>query len=447
MQSSGTLNPTKENWMNFLDDTLLTLRGIRAYRSYLQSSDRAPAAEVRRKQSEWLGALLHHAHANVPWYSTSFRVHGVRLGSADPFAELAKLPVLSKAEVRENHADFCVPGVAAKSMKFTTSGTTGEPLIAYTNPEQWVIEQAAIWRQWKWAGYNFRDRIAIFRSYAPKSGERPIRMDRLKNWAYFSVFEMDDASIAEYAKFLQVWKPRFLRGYPSSLLLVAQHALRHGWRLPGLKGAFAASEVVTPELREALRQAFGIELFDHYGQAEITCMFHDCERHEGMHIDWEYGFVELLPSNEPGVSRIIATNLHNTSMPLLRYDTGDLAVGGWEQCSCGRTAPVLRSIRGRKDDFVVAEDGSRMATVNLYTYFSKLTSIQRFQLSQSKPGELIVNFVLWDPENVSARYALSERIRRELEQTTGLFIRVEELVEFIQTSGGKFPAFIQRIGR
>jgi phenylacetate-CoA ligase len=272
-------------------------------------------------------------------------------------------------------------------------------------------------------------------------------MDKLRNWAYFSVFEMDDTAIAEYARFLQAWKPRFLRGYPSSLLLVAQHALRYGWRLPGLKGAFVASELVPPQLREVLRQAFDIELFDHYGQAEITCMFHDCERHEGMHVDWEYGFVELLPSDEPGVHRIIATNLHNTAMPLLRYDTGDLAVGGWEQCSCGRRAPLLRSIRGRKDDFLIAEDGSRMATVNLYTYFSKLSSIQRFQLSQSKPGELIVNFVLWGSEDVSARSALSERIRRELEQTTGLLIRVEETVEFMQTSGGKFPAFIQRIGR
>ncbi len=433
--------------MNIFFDSLLTFRGINTYRNYLCSSDRAPEEEIRQKQSEWLGEILRHAHANVPWYSVRFRDYGVRVDSADPFAELRKLPVLTKAEVRENHADFCISGVAAKSMKFATSGTTGEPLVAYTSPEQWVIEQGTIWRHWKRAGYKFRDRIAIFRSYAPKPGEPAMRIDRLRNWAYFSVFKMDDASIAEYAKFLQVWRPRFLRGYPSSLLLVAQHALRHGWRLPGLKGAISASELVPALLRETLREAFDIELFDHYGQAEITCMFHDCEKHEGMHIDWEYGFVELLPSDEPGVNRIIATNLHNKAMPLLRYDTGDLAIGGWEQCSCGRTAPLLRSIWGRKDDFLLAEDGSRMATVNLYTYFSKIGSIQRFQLSQTKPGELILNFVLWGGEDERARSALSDRIKSELEQTTGLYIRVVEPVEFIQSGEGKFPAFIQRIGR
>ena len=56
-------------------------------------------------------------------------------------------------------------------------------------------------------------------------------------------------------------------------------------------------------------------------------MFHECEQHEGMHLNWEYGLVELLPTDEKNVYRIIATNLHNFSMPLLRYDTGDLAVG------------------------------------------------------------------------------------------------------------------------
>ena len=106
--------------MNPLSDALLTLRGIRAYQNFLRTSDRASAEEIRRKQSEWLGALLRHAHANVPWYSARFRAHGVRADGADPFAELAKLPVLTKAEVRENHADFCVPGVASKSMKLAT---------------------------------------------------------------------------------------------------------------------------------------------------------------------------------------------------------------------------------------------------------------------------------------------------------------------------------------
>ena len=431
--------------MNPISDALLTFKGIRLYATLLKRTQNASVDEVRHMQGAWLSKLLQHAHRNVPWYSARFRTYGVRPDGQDPFAELAKLPVLTKQEVRENHGEFCVAGAAAKSLKFSTSGTTGEPLSVYTCPEQWKYEQAAIWRQWKWAGYRFRDRVAIFRSYAPQPGQPPIKQDHLRQWSYFSVFRMDDQDIAAYAEYLMRWKPRFLRGYPSALLLVAQHAIRHGWRLPTLKAAFSASEAVTPELRPALRQAFGIELFDHYGQAEITCMFHDCERHEGMHVDWEYGLVELLPSPEPGCNRIVATNLHNTSMPLLRYDTGDLAEGPFVPCSCGRTAPVVRAIRGRKDDYLIAANGSRMSTVNLYTYFSKLQQIRKFQLKQERAGELGVSFQLWGTPDAAASASLASRIRTELGTSTGLEIKVADHAEFIQTGEGKFPAFIQRI--
>ena len=81
----------------------------------------------------------------------------------------------------ENHADFCIPGAKKDSLTFFTSGTTGEPLQVYTSKNQWIMEQGIIWRSWKWADYNFRDKIAIFRSYAPKEGEPKLKKDRLKN--------------------------------------------------------------------------------------------------------------------------------------------------------------------------------------------------------------------------------------------------------------------------
>ena len=434
--------------MNSLSDALLTFRGIQKYRNFLRYSDYYPAQEIKQIQSAWLNLLLTHAHDNIPWYSERFRLFNVRLNTPDPFHELAKLPILSKAEVRENHADFCIPGASLNSLKFATSGTTGEPLVVYTSPKQWVVEQAAIWRQWKWAGYNFRDRIAIFRSYSPKPSEPLIKIDSLRNWAYFSVFKMDDDSISKYADFLKRWRPRYLRGYPSSLFLIAQHALHYRWKLPTLKGAFVASEAIPPNLRDLLRQAFDIELFDHYGQAEITCMFHDCEMHSGMHVDWEYGHVELLPTDKAGIFKIIATNFHNTAMPLLRYDTGDLAEGYWDQCSCGRTSPIVRKIYGRMDDFLIATDGSKIPTVNLYTYFSKISEVRRFQLIQNQPGALDIYLSLWsDDSDQSLRERLFKMITDFFATTLGFSVQIHSSMQWQQSSEGKFPTFIQRIGK
>lgn len=432
--------------LNNIIDVFLTLKGIIKYQTFLKRSDYFNDSEIYRLQSIWLNNLLRHSYDNIPWYASKFRLHDVVLDSDNPFRELGKLPILYKSDIRSNHADFCISNAAKTSLKFATSGTTGEPLVSYTSKSQWIIEQATIWRQWKRAGYKFRDKVAIFRSHAPKVGESSMRMDYLRNWAYFSAFRMDDKSIDEYVNFLRDWRPRFLRGYPSSLLILAQHAIKYGWKLPGLVAAFSASETVHPALRSTLEEAFGIPLFDHYGQAEISCMFHDCEKHEGMHLDWEYGFVELIPSDEPGFYRIIATNFHNTSMPLLRYDTGDLAYGGWSKCSCGRSSPVLKDLRGRSDDFLIKVDGTRMPTVNLYTYFSKVKEIERCQLTQEKPGELLVSYTLRTMQQGELiNNKLAQKIINELQNVTGMNIKVKAPPEFIQSKEGKFSMFIQRI--
>lgn len=431
--------------MNKLQDALLTFKGIAKYYSFLKRSELFSEDEIHVQQSKWLSRLLTHAHKNIPWYSRLFREYGININSPNPLDEIKKLPLLNKSEILENHADFCVAGAAKSSMKFSTSGTTGEPLVAYTSFNQWIFEQGIVWRNWKSAGYNFRDRVAIFRSYSPEDGESSMKIDRLRNWTYFSVFNMNDDAIESYVSYLQKWKPKFLRGYPSALNLVAEHALRKGWVLPSLKAAFSASEVVPPTLRKNLKDAFGIELFDHYGQAEITCMFHDCENHSGMHINWEYGIVELLPTAESGVFKIIATNLHNLAMPLIRYDTGDLALGDWESCSCVRSSPKINAIRGRQDDYLYMLDQSRTSSVNLYTYFSKLDQVQQFQLIQEKSGELIVLLRLNGKITEQKWFEVTDKVTRDLTSKTHLKIQCPRDFSFIQSSEGKCPVFIQRI--
>jgi len=431
--------------INPLVDLYLTVRGVCYYVFFLKKSQNYSLNKIHAHKKVWLTKILCHAYKNVPWYSSKFRELGVNPDGANPFEELQKLPILSKKEVRENHSDFCVSGCAANSLSFSTSGTTGEPLSVFTSKNQWIVEQGIIWRQWKWAKYKFRDKIAIFRSYAPLPHEPSFKIDRLRNWAYFSVFRMDEKSLSEYAQFLQRWKPRFLRGYPSSLKLIAEHALSNNWKLPSLKGAFTASEVVPEGLRETLKEAFGIELFDHYGQAEITCMFHDCEEHRGMHLDWEYGHVELLSTSTPNIYRIIATNLHNLSMPLLRYDTGDLAVGGWDKCKCGRGALIIDAIQGRMDDYLLTSQNSKIPTVNLYTYFCKLGDIQRFQMIQDHLGKLTIFIEAKVGVSKKNCAELQAMIVTDLTGITGLFIEVKFSSDFIQSSEGKFPSFIQRL--
>ncbi|MDA9897368.1 AMP-binding protein [Alphaproteobacteria bacterium] len=431
--------------MTFLKDAFLTLRGVIKYHSFLKNSQFYNDQSISKQQNIWLREYLIHACENIPWYMEKFKRYGVNPYSEKAFLELEKFPILTKSEVIENHAKFFTAGANKSALTFFTSGTTGQPMRAFSSENQWVIEQGLIWRQWKWAGYKFRDKIATFRSYSPTLDEPKIVVNRLKNWAYFSVFDMTDEDLDGYFSFLQVWRPKFIRGYPSALSIVAKYAQSKSLRIASLKAVFCASETTTHELRKLVREALGVEIFDHYGQAEITAMFHDCELHSGMHVDWEYGFVELLPTKNPNLKRVIATNLHNTAMPLLRYDTGDLVFGSWKKCPCGRGAPIVSQILGRNDDFIFTSDMSEISTVNLYTYFAKIVELDRFQIIQNVPGNIniIVRINANTPDGQSKQ--ICQKIRHDLELKTKLAVTVESDCKFLQSREGKFVTLVQRV--
>ncbi len=425
-------------------DLSLTIKGILFHYTFLRKSQFFSETDIYTHQKNLLQDLMIHCKQNISWYTKAFRKYDIDPYNEDIFKEFYKLPVLTKNEVRESQSDFTLTGAAGKGLLFSTSGTTGEPFSVFTSPKQWINEQGVIWRHWSWAGYKFRDKIAIFRSYSPAKGMPKIKKDYLRNWSYFSVFDMDKESIDEYAKYLIKWNPKYLRGYPSALLLICDHAIQNNWTLDGLKGAFTASEVVTEELREKLKLAFNIEVFDHYGQAEITCMLHECDSHKGMHVDWEYGHVDFIETGEPNIYKLVATNLHNYYTPLLRYDTGDMVLGPIETCTCGRTSPVVKSIFGRQDQYLIMHDGSKASTVNLYTYFSNKENIQRFQMSQKKPGELQIKINPWKKMNLEEEKIFSKSIKLDLEKHSRLKIDIEMTDEFILSLEGKFSSFIQK---
>jgi phenylacetate-CoA ligase len=108
---------------------------------------------------------------------------------------------------------------------------------------------------------------------------------------------------------------------------------------------FSTAEALTPALRASLHDTFGIELFDHCGEAQIGPLAGECKAHEGMHLHAEDLFCEFLDpeSGEPvapgETGELVATLLGPRGIPLVRYAPGDvfrLLAGG---CACGDASP------------------------------------------------------------------------------------------------------------
>ena len=88
--------------------------------------------------------------------------------------------------------------------------------------------------------------------------------------------------------------------------------------------------------------------------------------------------------------RIHGTSLHNMSMPLLRYDTGDLADFDEQAlgCPCGRQFPQIRCVIGRRNDLIVTPDGRAIGT--LFLAFNGVPGILVGQFVQQTAHRLLV---------------------------------------------------------
>lgn len=367
----------------FIKDTFYTLKGIYLYETWLKKSCYWDIARMKKYQFDKLKLLLNEANENVPYYKEHFKE--INFNPKLDFTSLEclnKIPVLSKEIAKNRKLEFINPKYKKNSLLFKTSGSTGHPFEVWIHPDHWILEQGVIWRHWKWGGYKFRDALAMVRSFVPPDENTLWRTNKLSNFTYFSPFHLNDFNISRYLEVMIKKEICILRGYPSSLAIMADYILKSNCRIPKLKMLLTASEVLSDNDRDKIELAFKARIFNHYGLAEQIVMMGDCHMHEGMHNYDEYGYLELLDTDDPKIKRIVGTNLNNLTTPLIRYDTGDLAILADRPCSCGKTLPTIKNIIGRKDSGIETTEGFKIPTVNFYTMFEAFQEIDRWQIVQ-----------------------------------------------------------------
>jgi len=148
--------------------------------------------------------------------------------------------------------------------------------------------------------------------------------------------------------------------------------------------------------RKVICQAFGCPVFDFYGAREVMAIAAECEEHMGLHVSVENMVLEVVRDDEsasPGeVGSLVITNLTNYSMPLIRYEIGDLGRFGSAPCSCGRGLPVLEALEGREYELIVNSDGSYTYLRDLETFFGELP-VRDYQVVLEGPDLITVKIV------------------------------------------------------
>jgi phenylacetate-CoA ligase len=167
---------------------------------------------------------------------------------------------------------------------------------------------------------------------------------------------------------------------------MANTILNHGVPAPHTKLIMCNGEILTPEVRKRIQQAFQCPVVDSYGAAEVFRIAIEC-RNQQFHILPDSAIVEIdeTTRNSDGSAEILVTPLYLRTMPLIRYRLGDRITLSAERCSCGSSWPVIAKVLGRSDDLLTLPSGRRISPRALNT-LDHVEGLKEYQIIQKRPS-------------------------------------------------------------
>ena len=407
--------------------------------------------QIEAERGRRLRTFLVNVQVHVPYYRELFARTGFEPGAVQSVADLARLPLLTKAVIRSN-AETLKADDAAALKRYSTGGSSGEPLVFFIGRDRVSHDVAAKWRATRWWGVDIGDpEVVVWGSPIELGAQDRLRgiRDRILRTSLLPAFEMSAAKLDEFVAAIRRIRPRMIFGYPSALAHIARHARQCGQRLDnlGIAVAFVTSERLYDHQRAEIEQGFGCGLANGYGGRDAGFVAHECPQH-GMHVSAEDIVIEIIAADGRGlpngqIGEIVVTHLATCDFPFIRYRTGDFAMLDDATCPCGRGLPLLKEIQGRSTDFVVAHDGTVMHGLALIYVLREMPEIASFKIVQESRERVRVLVVPVQSLSVAVRDAIGEGLRARLGKA--VTVEIEEVGEIPAERSGKFRYVVSNI--
>jgi len=217
---------------------------------------------------------------------------------------------------------------------------------------------------------------------------------------------------------LERLNPNVMSAPPSMLKLLATELIKGKLKI-NPKLLYSYAEVLYPEVKEYLEKNFKCKVHEVYQGSEgyyaLTC------RYGNLHINEDMVFFELLDDKELPTKdgepcyKLLVTDLHKKSQPIIRYKLNDIITISKKKCSCGSNFRVIKQIQGRADDMFWGEKIDSKETQFIFQdYISRAIistseDIEEYQATQDNYTEITLGIQLKKDSN-------KERIKEQLIQ-------------------------------
>lgn len=360
-------------------------------------------------QKKHLAKLLLHAYTHVPYYHSLFNNYEIVSGGTIDLSKFQRIPCLTKENIRSHSHDLISREISNRKWFYNSSGgSTGEPVR---------LIQDDIYMKWRIATnyYYYKEILEVEEPTAKKillwGSERDLFRGslgitaKIYNWLsntiWLNSFRTTEEDFDTYIQVINSFKPEIIRGYAGSLNDLCRYAGQRKIPLFSPKIIVSTAENLSDTMRYGIESSFQTKVYNFYGSREVSNLAGECK--EGLlhpFVFWNY--LEVLdndnqPVHEGEEGRVVVTNLFNYSMPLIRYEIGDMAILGPESCSCGNVLPTLKKVTGRITEHFVLRNG-RMVPAEFFIHllgvvYNEQGFIKKFQVIQEEYSQIRIKIV------------------------------------------------------
>ena len=361
--------------------TLDLLRGGEIRKNYREIKD---CLEHKDINSQQFSKLLKHAVTTTEFYK-----------SCDP-NDINSFPVISKAQIKNNWDEMYSFKYRGKLVhKVSTSGSTGTPFVMDWNMGKRKRQLAEVTYFNELAGQKIGQPYIYFRVWTDHNSKSR-REQWMQNLTPIDILHLDDRN-------LETIRQRLKRKPYINACLAYASTYEHLVKYLHAKGdtpdmfhtaAFiSGSEVLSMEMKKLIKETVGCKIIDRYANEENGFIAQAEDMSDLFNVNTSGFYLEILKpdKDEPceigELGRIVLTDLYGFAVPLIRYDTGDMAIKAAERD--GWTT-VMKTIQGRRIDVTYDTKGCRLTPYAWNGHMKKFNKLKQYQFIQESAKKYIL---------------------------------------------------------
>jgi phenylacetate-coenzyme A ligase PaaK-like adenylate-forming protein len=331
-----------------------------------------------------------------------------------------------------------------------TSGSSGHPGFFLFDESEWAYILASFARGQEWSGVRInltrQQKMATVASISPWHMSSQVAAT-VKSWWRPSLRIPASQPISQTVKQLNEWQPEILISYASMAGVLAEEQLVGRLQIHP-KVVYVASEVLTSQTKQWVREAWGDEPYNQYAATETAGIASEYLPCGHLHFYEELVITEVVdeqyrpvPAGEYG-AKILVTTLFSRTQPLISYELNDSVRVSADAHTCALPFKVLESVQGRVEDslmLLARSSGKVLIRPLVINRIMDIAPVSGWQIQQQADQGLVI--LLSGTRNGVTDDSLAEQINRSLSKEGARvpYVRIQHVAEIPKTAAGKAP--------